>query len=543
MSRHWPIRYKLLAGLVLVLSMTGILLAAAFFGLYSYRVSVRTFVKKSQELERTGALWQAIADLSQPAMVQPPVQPGNQRNVLNGLQQQLAVVRDCLERYYELVQGNVDRMRDPDLGESELELVKQMRGLLHQLGTDIASARSAKTDPTAGSTQTETDLDTGIAAKVNALGRLASQLPRLLKQDLREQADDALWDYRRSINISIVTGVLVVVMMVSLVRLVYRWVFRPIRRLHEGAAEVIGGNFDYRIQLRTHDEMQELAQAFNEMTARFQSINQDLERKVNDRSRQLVRSERLASVGFLAAGVAHEINNPLASIAMCSEALEGRLNGILGQANGDSEVIHNYLRMIQAEAFRCKGITEKLLDFSRMGGDSQRQSTDLVSLVLEVIGLIQHIGKYRGKHIEFRPTSSVMADVNPQEIKQVILNLVVNALDSMDPDGTLRVHVRLKSSQAEMVLTDDGCGMAPEVLENIFEPFFTRRRDGKGTGLGLSISHRIVSQHGGEIEASSKGPGRGSTFLVRLPVHPPTTAKETVREHAEPQAIADSVRG
>ena len=134
--------------------------------------------------------------------------------------------------------------------------------------------------------------------------------------------------------------------------------------------------------------------------------------------------------------------------------------------------------------------------------------------------MIRHIGKYRGKTIVFHPREAVMAHVDSQEIKQVVLNLIVNALESMDHQGTLRIDLRYAQGMAEMVFADDGCGMEPDVLENIFEPFFTRRRVGKGTGLGLSITHRIISQHHGEITAVSPGAGKGSTFTVRLPIHP-----------------------
>jgi signal transduction histidine kinase len=122
--------------------------------------------------------------------------------------------------------------------------------------------------------------------------------------------------------------------------------------------------------------------------------------------------------------------------------------------------------------------------------------------------------------------------VNPEQIKQVVLNLVVNALDSMDENQTLRIVLDRRDGWVRMQFADEGCGMTPEVLENIFEPFFTKRRDGQGTGLGLSISHRIVSQHGGEIEASSRGPGKGSTFVVRLPRVLPRNKKEQPREYA-----------
>jgi signal transduction histidine kinase len=116
--------------------------------------------------------------------------------------------------------------------------------------------------------------------------------------------------------------------------------------------------------------------------------------------------------------------------------------------------------------------------------------------------------------------------VNAEEIKSVVLNLVVNALDSMDENGVLTIRLREQDGMAQLVFEDTGCGMDAETLENIFEPFFTKSRTGKGTGLGLSISHRVVSQHGGEIEAVSPGPNQGSTFTVRLPKEPADSVKE-----------------
>src|SRR6185312_14597796 len=166
-----------------------------------------------------------------------------------------------------------------------------------------------------------------------------------------------------------------------------------LRLLQRGVRHVARGSFDYKIDLQSGDEMQDLAEAFNEMTSKISVTYADLEQQVQERSRQLVRSERLAGVGFLAAGVAHEINNPLASIAFCSEALENRLGPVLdGPAADDAKVVRNYLRMIQEEAFRCKRITEKLLDFSRCG-DLRRQRTELAGLVQGVVEMVRHMGK------------------------------------------------------------------------------------------------------------------------------------------------------
>jgi signal transduction histidine kinase len=299
-------------------------------------------------------------------------------------------------------------------------------------------------------------------------------------------------------------------------------VFQPLRLLIMGSRKVAAGEFNYRIRLETHDEMSELAEAMNDMTARFQAIRDDLDRQVQLRTKQVVRSEQLASVGFLAAGVAHEINNPLASIALCAESLEGRLADLLpptdGQhADGQNAVVRQYLRMIQDEAFRCKEITEKLLDFSRMG-HVKRQTTELGELVQGVIDMLSHLGKYHDKHLVLDRGAALAVRCNPQEIKQVVLNLLTNGLDSVDPGGTVSVVLAENEGQAEMIVRDDGCGMTPEVLEQLFEPFFTRRRGGQGTGLGLSIVYRIVADHEGTIEVHSDGPGRGSRFRVRFPL-------------------------
>jgi two-component system NtrC family sensor kinase len=283
---------------------------------------------------------------------------------------------------------------------------------------------------------------------------------------------------------------------------------------------VAAGDFSHRIGLASRDEIGELAEAMDAMTERFEHIYQDLDRQVRERTNEVVRSEQLASVGFLAAGVAHEINNPLASIALCSESLESRVGELLEhvspQAAPEWEVVRSYLDMIQREAFRCKQITEKLLDFSRMG-DSQRHATEMRDLVTGVIEMVQHLGRYHDKQVELLPGEPVIADVNPQEMKQVVLNLITNGLDSLDPGGKVSVSVDRQGNMARVEVKDNGCGMTKEVIEHLFEPFFTRRRGGQGTGLGLSITYRIVNEHGGQIAVHSDGPGCGSRFVVTLP--------------------------
>jgi two-component system NtrC family sensor kinase len=139
--------------------------------------------------------------------------------------------------------------------------------------------------------------------------------------------------------------------------------------------------------------------------------------------------------------------------------------------------------------------------------------------------MVQHLGRTKDRNLIFEPKEAVIARVNPQELKQVLLNLVVNALESTDEGGTVRLTAEQRDGEIKVAVTDDGCGMTPEVMHNLFEPFYTRNRTGKGTGLGLSISHLIISQHAGTLDATSDGPGKGSTFTIRLPQRAPAMAR------------------
>jgi two-component system, NtrC family, sensor kinase len=520
----WPIRIKLIAGLSLVVGMMLTLMGGSIFGLHSFHTSNLSLVDQLRELGASMDLLEEVVGLELSRSGTPD---GDK-----ALEAKVRQAQAALTGYYKELEKNTTRGNRADDGRDEL-------GLAFTIDHDLA-AILAELDPNAKSgpvlPRTATYLGrhpeilkgaSGLNARIERLNRRVMDLPDKLHRDFYAILLMSQRQYQMSRVIVWTSALAVLAMLYGLAALFHRWVLYPVRLLHRGVRRVARGAFDYKIELKTGDEMQGLAEAFNDMTARLSVTYTDLERQVQERSRQLVRSERLAGVGFLAAGVAHEINNPLASIAFCSEALENRLGPLLDQGSmggttgdADTKVVRNYLRMIQEEAFRCKSITERLLDFSRCA-DIQRERTDLAGLIQGVVEMIRHMGKYRGKSIVFQPREGVMAHVDSQEIKQVVLNLVVNALDSMGNDGTLRIDLRHTDGMAEMVFADDGCGMTPEVLENIFEPFFTRRRVGKGTGLGLSITHRIISQHQGEIAAVSPGEELGSTFFVRLPVRSP----------------------
>jgi signal transduction histidine kinase len=510
---HWRIRHKLILGLGLVVGIIALLLAGTLKGFLALSNTLKSIDSKVLELKKAKDLMDVVSrlgvddlDKKDPDTIDP--------KATERLLHKIAKATTALDEYGDQLQKTLDRHRDPDQGYYESKNIQALDVGFTQLRQVIDHPRVEF-----GGSSQPLIKDPEVVAAIQKLADTSGDLQSVIYGKIEDFYHDAKGYYRDGLITVLTTGSCGILLIAGLFRFFYGWVVHPIRHLEVGAGRVAQGDFDHRIEVHSGDEMEDLAEAFNNMTGRLREMYRDLAHQVNERSRQLVRSERLASVGFLAAGVAHEINNPLASIAFCSEALEGRMSDILARAPSDAEVITKYLKMIQQEAFRCKAITQRLLEFSR-SGERRREATDLAELIQSVLDVVQHLQNYKGKQVIFDPPGRILAWVNAQEIKSVVLNLIVNALDSMDEEGTLTIMLGQRDRMAEMVFSDTGCGMSPEILENIFEPFFTRSRTGKGTGLGLSISHRVITQHAGEIEASSPGPNRGSTFTVRLPLQP-----------------------
>ena len=231
------------------------------------------------------------------------------------------------------------------------------------------------------------------------------------------------------------------------------------------------------------------------------------------------QAEKMATVGALAAGVAHEINNPLAAINGFAEGLKRRLGRLEGLA--DPELLADfteYTETIIKEGLRCRDIVQTLLTFSRPTGGSFNP-LDLNRCVSDTLFLLKHHLKNMGKvqmDVALEPgLAMIMGDES--QLKQVIINLFVNAFDAIDGDGMIRIATRTGSAgQIELVVEDDGCGIPRESLGKLFEPFYTTKPVGKGVGIGLSTCYSIVSNHEGEISVQSEE-GRGSLFTVRLP--------------------------
>ncbi|HVN25241.1 MAG TPA: ATP-binding protein [Syntrophorhabdales bacterium] len=282
---------------------------------------------------------------------------------------------------------------------------------------------------------------------------------------------------------------------------------KPIRALIAASRKVSEGNFAPEIGPRSKDEMGVLQKTFVEMLASLQERDkrQSMESEI-----KLLQSEKQASIGRLAAGVAHEINNPLTGVLTFTHMLLRRKD--------IDEAMKEDLTIIAKATERVRTIVKGLLEFSRET-ILEREPADLNELVASAVKLVENSALVKGVKLSFRPTQSLpLRRVDKSAMQGVILNIIMNALDATSKGGSILVTTSVVDfgKTIEIGVSDTGHGIAPQDLEKIFEPFFTTKDVGQGTGLGLSVSLGIVERHGGSIHVESTL-HKGSAFIVRLP--------------------------
>jgi two-component system NtrC family sensor kinase len=313
---------------------------------------------------------------------------------------------------------------------------------------------------------------------------------------------------------------LVLVVAVSIV-FVWRVVHKPVQELIAGTHRVAGGDLDYRLPVRSRDEIADLAESFNKMTAELAEARARLLEQTRN---ALAGSEKMASLGKLAATVAHEVNNPLFGILtyakLCRKAIEG--------AKIPEETrrpLAEQLEVIERESRRCGEIMRNLLTFARQT-PRRREHNDLNELVGRAVRLMQHQFETRGIEIETDLAPELKrVDCDAGQIQQAVLVLLVNAAEAMVQGGRLRVATEVTGEAARLRVRDWGPGIGPDVLPHVFEPFFTTKDDQQRTGLGLAVARSIVDQHCGSIEVHSKL-GEGTEFVITLPLEGAERAAE-----------------
>ncbi|WP_429884481.1 sensor histidine kinase [Geoalkalibacter halelectricus] len=319
-------------------------------------------------------------------------------------------------------------------------------------------------------------------------------------------------DYLRIALIAVLTSLVLAALMA-------RWVSRPVRQLTAGARALARGESPQRLQVRGRDEIGALARAFNDMAtsladkhrelveknAALAAANQDL-RQMQD---SLVRAEKLAAIGQLAAGVSHEIDNPVGIILGYAELLREEFPA------GDPR--REDVEVIIRECQRCRRITGGLLGFAR-SQPSRLERLDLNGLAAETQRSLSVQKLFR----EIAWTTCLASEPllvagDADKLKQVLINLLLNAAQALGGQGEIRLELRRAGDYAEILVGDNGPGIAPADLERVFEPFYSTKERGQGTGLGLAVCRKLVEEHGGQVSASGAADG-GALFRVLLPL-------------------------
>lgn len=321
----------------------------------------------------------------------------------------------------------------------------------------------------------------------------------------------------------LVAGIGIIVVLV-ITYFITRSMIQPLEEMVRASNRIAAGNLDQPVAITSNDEIGILADSFNKMLASIKTMKLELEEwgrtleeKVNKRTEELVavqiqmaQSEKLASIGRLAAGVAHEINNPLAGILTFSMlALEDC---------DDDHPLKQSLEVIVKQTLRCRETVKGLLGFARQSGAAP-SLTEVNSIVDKTLSLLENQAIFQNiRTVRNLDPELPRVFIDAGELQQVIVNIVINAVDAMEENGSLTIETcrSLPTQEILIRITDTGKGIPDDALPFIFEPFFTTKKVGKGTGLGLAIVHGIVTRAGGKLEVATSP--QGTTFTIRLPI-------------------------
>jgi len=348
--------------------------------------------------------------------------------------------------------------------------------------------------------------------------------------------DNLKQEINESENTSILLALLVVLTAIFIMTAFVRVITRPIESLVTLTDKISKGDLTKTVDVRRRDEIGLLAESFNRMIESLkksqdevEEYNRTLEEKIIERTReleeaqhQLIQSEKMAALGQLAAGVAHELNNPLGGILGYAQFTLEKIEKITIDtiADKDLDSYRRYLKDIETQSRRCKTIVQNLLKFSRSSHSVEFEDVNINQVMEETLTFIEHQLMMKQINLVKELTDNVPnIRGNAGQLQQVFTNIILNAMHASEPDSKIEIYTRYMPplgefpGAVEISIIDQGHGIKEENLQKVFEPFFTTKEVGKGTGLGLSVSYGIVKEHGGEVKIKSK-PGEGTTFTI-----------------------------
>lgn len=421
-----------------------------------------------------------------------------------GLDSSIARLRglDLLASAHAWAQSLNSREDDPSRIEHQREeslLGKQIEEELNRV--DLAFQESADRE-----TRDRASLSL-VQARSGALGVLDHA-----RDEVREANRDLQGHARVARSVLIGSLVSAVLLLGLALRQTERKVVHPLRRLTQGTDRLRRGERDHRIQLDRADEIGQLAQAFNAMADQLSESQTDLEMRVRKRTQDFIRAARLADLGVLASGIAHEMNTPLASIASSAEGLQRRADA----KQITPELLADYTQVITTETARAREITTRMLGLVRQDpGEIARVPLALVAK--QAVAALRHRAEGKQVSLACAPVDEgVHVLANAGEIVQMIVNLLANAIDASSPGGTVEMNTWVDGSRFYLEVSDRGHGIPEAKLDSIFDPFYTTKNSGEGTGLGLALVATMVEFRGGTISVHSHV-GSGTVFQVDLP--------------------------
>ncbi|MCU7490769.1 MAG: ATP-binding protein [Bacteroidota bacterium] len=337
-----------------------------------------------------------------------------------------------------------------------------------------------------------------------------------------------------SIISSNISNVVATSILVTLIIAIAIWLFisivvnRPVKKITKGIEELGKGNLNYKIDVRSQNELGKMAGQFNDMGSKLdlaykeikewsETLNEKVKEKTEELKKiydQIIQIEKLASLGKLSATVAHELNNPLEGILTYSKLISRKIQK--QPESDENKKLLEFLELISDESSRCGRIVKDLLLFSHRGED-EFNSENIVSIIDKCIQLINHhLEIHKIKLVTDYPEECVKINVDSQKIQQALMSLLINAIEAMAHGGCIKVSVVNEKEYVAIRIIDEGSGIMPEHLPHIFEPFYSTKQK-KGTGLGLAVAYGIIEHHKGKIEVESTSP-KGTTIKVSLPL-------------------------